>query len=319
MLTDTASPDVADSESAQTMMERTVDRVGAAGVTDRIWTEARYGRFGGIVADFRPFPVERPLHLARSDKSAYVIVPVSGTAIIQAGGSCIVVSAGAALLLARCDRTASLRCGNGQSSGLILRLPRTLLQRQASAILDEPRRLAGKEFLFPSRPLSSLLGEIVAMLRQDEQNIATPVSSTRAATLEHEVVCGLISALQELGLADDIFPIAGSLQRAIRCMRDEKMSVASMEELACAAGITMATLRRNFRECLGISPSAYLRQERLKWVREKLGDPCEMRTIAQLAHACGFAGSVPFSRAYQRCFGETPSQTRARIFSMTHR
>lgn len=111
------------------------------------------------------------------------------------------------------------------------------------------------------------------------------------------------------------FPVARSVQRAIDHVRANPHDGLSIHDLAQAAGVTAGTLRRNFRTCLGVSVTQLVQQIRLEWVRSRLESATESRSIGELSLAAGFGASGMLARAYQRRFGETPSQTRARAFA----
>ena len=67
---------------------------------------------------------------------------------------------------------------------------------------------------------------------------------------------------------------------------------------------------RLFNRHIGRSPGAFLRDLRLDQAREALkrGTP---ESIRELALRAGFQSPAKFSQAYQRRFGERPSEARA--------
>ena len=115
-------------------------------------------------------------------------------------------------------------------------------------------------------------------------------------------------------VAEPVFPVARSVQRAVDHLRAHPCHGLSIHDLAQVAGVTTGTLRRNFRACLGVTATQLIQQIRVEWVRSRLESATESRSISELSLAAGFGAPGMMSRAYQRRFGETPSQTRARAF-----
>ena len=63
---------------------------------------------------------------------------------------------------------------------------------------------------------------------------------------------------------------------------------------------------------LGGSFWDYVNRLRVEAVRARLADPAEVRTILDLAYACGFTSKSTFNAAFKRQVGETPSGYRRR-------
>ncbi|HEY0449196.1 AraC family transcriptional regulator [Actinophytocola sp.] len=84
----------------------------------------------------------------------------------------------------------------------------------------------------------------------------------------------------------------------------------TIAELARAHGVSVRSLERAFRRDLGASPSAYLRQVRLRRAREVLlASATDAVTVGQVARRLGFVHPGRFALLYRRTFGETPSAT----------
>jgi AraC family transcriptional regulator, ethanolamine operon transcriptional activator len=83
-----------------------------------------------------------------------------------------------------------------------------------------------------------------------------------------------------------------------------------VSDLCRATGVSERTLEYAFKEVVGQSPVAYLTRMRLHRVRAALvaGRPGSTRVSAE-ALRWGFWHFGEFSRAYRRCFGESPSET----------
>jgi AraC-like DNA-binding protein len=84
----------------------------------------------------------------------------------------------------------------------------------------------------------------------------------------------------------------------------------SMAELAAQAGVSARSLQTGFQQFRGTTPTAYLRELRLKRVHEALlsADP-QRSSVTDIALQWGFGHLGKFSVAYKQRFGESPSTT----------
>jgi AraC-like DNA-binding protein len=85
----------------------------------------------------------------------------------------------------------------------------------------------------------------------------------------------------------------------------------SMADLAEHASVSIRSIQTGFREDLGTTPVAYIRDRRLDKAREALmgAMPSDGITVASIAERWGFANAGSFSVRYRERFGESPSQT----------
>lgn len=85
-----------------------------------------------------------------------------------------------------------------------------------------------------------------------------------------------------------------------------------IQDLVCASGASMRTLQYAFMERFGVGPMTYLKQARLRRVREHLraAQPGSC-TVGDIAARWGFYNGSTFARAYYKMFGELPSRTLA--------
>jgi transcriptional regulator GlxA family with amidase domain len=188
-----------------------------------------------------------------------------------------------------------------------LHLPRNQLQAAASRRFGQPQRLAGYAFRLDRDPgcdgFASIFAQFLERARTDQAPGAGPV--------EDFFIERTITALERQGLASEALVVARSVKHAMDMVREED-GPNDAERLATAAGVTARTLRNSFRACLGQSLSAFVQQARLDSVRRQLASGRESRSIQALAEAAGFSSATAFARAYLRCFGESPTRTRAR-------
>ncbi|SNT29708.1 helix-turn-helix domain-containing protein [Sphingopyxis indica] len=264
-------------------------------------------KLGPLDLDFRAFPRQRAVSLTSTDATVHVLLPITGTVVVVREDDTLTLGAGSALLLAAGSRAAAV-CAAG-SSALFLHIPRAAIQALASSRFGAARRLAAIDHRFDwsveqmgvALPRASIAGDIGHSALDDR-------------LLEKGALEGLVETLQADPAAELLFPVARSVQRAVEHIRADPKQSWTIHELAQIAGVTSGTLRRNFRTCLGVTVTQLIQQIRLEWVRTRLESPNESRSIGDIALAAGFGTPGMMSRAYQRHFGETPSQNRARAF-----
>lgn len=235
------------------------------------------------------------------DATVQLVLPLNGRLLVEAERTQHALEPGQALLAARPEQ---LVC-HAQDGGvvLVLQASRAAVQAEASRVLATPRRLASMTISFAWPVLPNLLHGWDACRYPAD-----------VAERERLALGAMVCAMREAGVADVAFPVARSVLCAMVLIRTDPSRAWTVEDLAPAAGVTVATLRRNFRNCLGRSVGQVVREARLGWVRDRLRSQEETRSIAQLAFAAGFTAPRLLARSYQQFFGETPSETRASVF-----
>lgn len=81
----------------------------------------------------------------------------------------------------------------------------------------------------------------------------------------------------------------------------------TLDELADTAALSPFHLLRVFRKHMGITPHAYLTQERVNRARAMLSTPARLADIAQ---DCGFSDQAHLTRLFKRQLGITPGRYR---------
>lgn len=98
------------------------------------------------------------------------------------------------------------------------------------------------------------------------------------------------------------------MMRAEIWLQDHLESQQGIEDLASRLGYSTSQVRRRFKQCFGLSPSAYRDSLRLEKAARLLAlTPLSIRTIAS---QCGYQNHSAFSRAFQRYHNQTPRQYR---------
>ena len=136
--------------------------------------------------------------------------------------------------------------------------------------------------------------------------------------LTREVACHLFSRqlLARLTPArwDDRPP--RHLQRAAELMQDDSASPLSLSQLSAVAGLTPSHFVRAFSHHYGMTPHAYLLDQRMRHARTLLrqGQP-----LAEVALASGFADQAHFQRQFKRRVAATPGQYRTQLARQAER
>lgn len=118
--------------------------------------------------------------------------------------------------------------------------------------------------------------------------------------LPHNYSARLLERPQQpraLGLVRDY--IAGHMGEAL-----------DLAQLARVAQTSTRALQQSFRQHLGTTPMAYLRDQRLDHARDLLHRN-RTASVTEVALACGFTHLSRFARYYRERFGQAPHNTRA--------
>ncbi|MHC8510035.1 MAG: GlxA family transcriptional regulator [Rhodospirillales bacterium] len=96
--------------------------------------------------------------------------------------------------------------------------------------------------------------------------------------------------------------------RAVALMRQKTFETANVSDIARQAGTTKRELTRLFKKHLRTPPGEYWRGMRLSSARWMIVNTD--RSVAQIAHECGFADSSHFIRWFKRSYNTTPAKMR---------
>ena len=119
-----------------------------------------------------------------------------------------------------------------------------------------------------------------------------------------------------VGVPTTVQPITGglsphALRRAIERLRSDSDADVSLAALASDAGLSRFHFCRAFKESTGLSPHAWLRQQRLERAMNMLRETSA--SIEAVAADLGYASQTAFTAAFKKLTGETPSDWRRRI------
>jgi AraC-like DNA-binding protein len=99
------------------------------------------------------------------------------------------------------------------------------------------------------------------------------------------------------------------VQAAIELIQAHPEQNPTVVELAEAVGATPRGLQRGFKEAVGTSPAAYMREVRLDRVRDELVVGAGADNVTDVAMRWGFFHLGRFSQQYRQRFGHLPSET----------
>ena len=265
----------------------------------------------------RPIVIE-PVHFG---SSLFLTTTLCGRVQIDANGVAYQCIPGATVLTAAEDHPCFRY--DASAEALKLHLDRTRLE----ALCWQTMGIRGREPLRFSAPLhdARFLDRWLALLAF----LVSTVESDRnwtgrerfISTIEETVMLTLLNGQPHNysdRLANCSYAIAPrQWRRAIAFMEANISRAITLADIASAAGCSIRSLTRAFRAYGDTSPMRHLLELRLQRVRAdfKSLDGME-RSITTAALHWGFRHLGEFNRHYHQCFGETPSQTRARALRL---
>ncbi|AVI63382.1 helix-turn-helix transcriptional regulator [Halomonas sp. GFAJ-1] len=107
-----------------------------------------------------------------------------------------------------------------------------------------------------------------------------------------------------------------AMTRAEIWLQDTLDKTLGIEDLANHLGYSSSQIRRQFRQCFDVSPSAYREKRRLERAAVLLS--LTPQNIAQIALRCGYLNHSSFSRAFHRRYQLTPRNYRYALSGVRH-
>ncbi|MGV2821770.1 AraC family transcriptional regulator [Brevibacterium casei] len=242
-----------------------------------------------------------------------VVVARRGGAEIAIGAETVPVTASgtAAILVPQARVRMALQPDYDQ---IHLRIDESVLRAHSETL----RPAAGRSpmrFRSHALPLSAGFGTWLGVLEglvadgRAGQAVAPLLTPTIEDLLLTQLVVGHPDLAGESTKESDWSTTPKRVRRALDFIADHLGEPVTVTEIAEAAGLSVRTLQRAFREELGTSPVEHLQRQRLHAARSDIlsGD----ETMSDIAFRWGFSHPSRFAAAYRRLFGELPSQTRA--------
>ncbi len=159
---------------------------------------------------------------------------------------------------------------------------------------------------------ASLLRSIMYSWRELGENLNHPAA--RRQIEEHLVTLFWLSFMAD----DDTAASAANsvpiyLRRAEEFIASNLSDPPSLDKIARVADVSVSTLTRSFRRKYGVTPMAFMKQQRLEMVRgQLLTARDDGTTVTDIATEQGFYHLGQFAVDYRKMFGESPSETRRR-------
>lgn len=140
----------------------------------------------------------------------------------------------------------------------------------------------------------------VTCVRQGQQ---TQVDEVARLAAEECALTTLVYLLSHHSQARPLMPVSATVERVRQRLADEPLQAPSLQELAAMVGVSRFNLIRSFNKVLGLSPHAYLLQQRLHLARRLL---LQGHKPVDAALQAGFADQSHMTRLFRRQYGITP-------------
>lgn len=131
-----------------------------------------------------------------------------------------------------------------------------------------------------------------------------PPTPTRSAMLRTAIL-SLLFMLLDLNQPDSDPASQARIRKAIAWAESQRTNVATLEQLASVAGLSVSSFKRIFKEVAGIPPHAYVLRKRIDHAQNLLRNGAG--TVTEIAFECGFPSSQYFATTFKRITGMTPN------------
>jgi AraC-like DNA-binding protein len=142
---------------------------------------------------------------------------------------------------------------------------------------------------------------------QHEERVASLYFESIATALVVAIASQIDSRLPDAG---NIYVQNQHVQKGLTYIATNFRSKLSLPEIAAASHLSPFHFSRLFSRLVGLSPSEYVLQYRLRVAERLLCFPGADCSIAEIASESGFADQAHFARSFRRAFGKTPQQFR---------
>jgi AraC-like DNA-binding protein len=201
---------------------------------------------------------------------------------------------------------------------IVWRIPKDVVVRKLAAIMDCPVT-CGLEFdpmLDLATPQAATLVRILDCLLHAADTIGGDAADVVLTELEQAMITAFLAASNH-GCRDRLAkkPSAAAprqVRRAEDYIEANWNQPLAIEALAAAAGCSVRSLFRTFRQSRGYTPLEFVRRLRLGHARRMLEGADESTSVTGVAFACGFNDLGRFSKDFTQAFGELPSLVLAR-------
>ncbi|GFG55679.1 transcriptional regulator [Mycolicibacterium agri] len=203
--------------------------------------------------------------------------------------------------------------------------PQLLIRIEEPALREYLTRLRGRRLAKPLvfHPEFDLTTDVAVRWHAAVQLLHTEVYHTGSLVQQghgidgvEELLMNSLLYIQPSNYHDEFVrsaPDPGSrvVQDAIRYIDAHLAEPLTMEQIAREVHMSVRSIQQGFRDELGMSPMAYVRERRLERVHHELTDalPSDGVTVTDVATRWGFHHLGSFAVEYRKRFGRTPSET----------
>lgn len=246
-----------------------------------------------------------------TDDFFLVQFPLAGTSTVKSGPESVRNDVGTGSVLSP-SRGFFMHWYSG-TPHLILRIDRAALETHLTALLGHrPERPLRFDLRMDLRaPSIVAFRSVLDMLLREVESQSTVMAFDQMRSL---LLSRLLLAQPNTSsdaLHSHVPRIPSRLVRtAVETMENRAGEPITVEQVAADCGVGLRSLQLVFREHLGVTPSQYLRQVRLRKAAEELArSDSEETSVADVAIRWGFVHQGRFAAYYKAEFGETPSAT----------
>jgi AraC-like DNA-binding protein len=277
------------------------------------------------VCDFSYGDCEVDIKLNHCDEHKFfIVVPLSGYVDITSADSQFTLRPGSAWAFSTPDATNTRFHDSSNFRNINICLSYGSLRKFLSNDFDLP---ITQTINFPAHPISVnadfrfLLDYIEWFTTRFDADVNKMLLNSAHLTKHmHDMLMSmLISAVdnnfQELYCSKNVKVAAPNYVRmAEEYMRCNACEAITVKEVAKEVGVAMRTLHGGFQKYRNYSVSEFLRNERLHLARTALATANQNNlTVTDVAYSSGFFHLSKFAVAYQKKFGENPSETLRRV------
>lgn len=244
-----------------------------------------------------------------------VHLPLAGENLLECGEDRVILRPWEKAGIISPQMRANMHLSDGYTQ-LHIRIERFALERRLEIMLGRPV-LAPVRFQLDmdlTAPALASLFRAVNLLIQDlEDPGGLGTRGDGAGPWAEFIITGLLLAQphnysEAVSLADATRTLPARVKRVLDLIDDEPSGAHALSQLAAKAGVSPRSLQRDFNVYLGVSPRQYIERVRLARAHADLATGVAT-TVADVAYLWGFGHVSRFAAAYQKQYGEMPSET----------
>lgn len=309
----TADLDEARAIVAEKFCDHRLDRASRAGAFDAVQHRAE-GQ--ALSLNVMGYGAEVRIDPGRLGSFYLVQIPLRGLAEVENGAGAVASGRGLGTVL-NPHREARMRWGEGCVQ-LLLQIDARRLNRAAERLAGRP---LGAPVTFSTAideargPTAGWLARLRTCVGLTERGALFSRGAPHTQALAEEQLIESFLLAQPSDVSDLLRAGAAPIpnlhvRRAAERMRARLSEPIAIGDIAAELGVTTRHLQQGFRDVFGMSPTRFLREERLQLARRMLRAAGPEALVGDVAEAAGFAHFGRFSTEYRRRFGETPRETR---------